>query len=211
MCVLSPSTPSPPSSLSDCPSSTVRPLRVEKSTRIAPASTLALPLTAGQIWFGKLLAGILLLTGSTLLIVLPSVLAGSRLGLLGQGLQQTFVLTPVATILVLFLAHGFGTALRSRTPWIAYDVTGLVLTMFLVNLSLREFARYYSTGRLQGCLVWILVVISGWLLGGYLQHSRGRADIQRGHRWLTLVAWSVTILASLGLLGRALLDARWNF
>jgi len=47
---------------------------------------------------------------------------------------------------------------------------------------------------LQLWLVLLVVVTLGLAVAGYLQVAKGRADLQRGHRWV-----SVTLATSLGL------------
>ena len=168
---------------------------------------LTMPLSPGQVWFGKVLAASLVLYGSIFVVQLPSMLGESAwmsfFSSSGPRLPRSFVeivgflLLP---ILLFLLTHAIGLGLRARSPWSVVDLVGLFSVALLINSAGIGFLRYYATDELvTAILYWLVPVVGVWLLAGYLQISRGRGSLRRGHCWLTITGWSLTLILSLGL------------
>lgn len=183
------------------------------------------PLAAWTIWAGKLAAMFGLVLSVSVLIVLPTLLiegfsAPSRLvpSLQGFGLaldSASLVPWVVVVVLVLLGAHFLAVSIRSRSPWLALDLAGLVVTAGVTasvwRACLREglvaFARFRpDSGRPVTLLAWMfgglgLALVLALLIAGALQVSAGRIDPRRGHRMQSLVLWSLVVPVLAGLVG----------
>ena len=155
------------------------------------------PLHAAQIFLGKVLAGLGLAMLAGLLAGLPSVLlsglwrqvALKDLGaIVGVGLAGCLVL--------LLLFHAVSIQVRSRSLWLLLDL--VVWTAFFAGvrwLSLRLMGAWAFQDMVH---LWLGLLAGGTLglgIAGYLQVAEGRADLQRGHRWV-----SITLALTAGLL-----------
>ncbi len=155
------------------------------------------PLHAGQIFLGKVLAGLGLALLAGLLTTLPSVLL--------SGLWRQVALKDVGSILgvglagslvLLLLFHAVSIQVRSRSLWLLLDL--VTWTAFFAGvrwLSLRLMGAWAFQDLVH---LWLGLLAGGTLglgIAGYLQVAQGRADLQRGHRWV-----SVTLALTAGLL-----------
>ncbi len=155
------------------------------------------PLHPAQIFLGKVLAGLGLALLAGLLASLPSVLL--------SGLWRQVALRDVGSILgvglagslsLLLLFHAVSIQVRSRSLWLLLDLTAWVLFFGLVRwLSLRLIEAGAFPEMFHLWLVLLAGVTLGLGLAGYLQVAQGRADLQRGHRWV-----SVTLASTLGVM-----------
>ena len=96
---------------------------------------------------------------------------------------------------LLLLFHAVSIQVRSRSLWLLLDLAAWVLFFGVVRwLSLRliDTEAFPDMVHLWGGL--LVGVTLGLGIAGYLQVAQGRADLQRGHRWV-----SVTMAFTLGL------------
>ncbi|MCE1203232.1 MAG: hypothetical protein LWW79_01295 [Holophagaceae bacterium] len=154
------------------------------------------PLQTGEIFAGKVAAGISLAVLSAILLCLPPVLLG--------GLWRQLPLKEVSRIVGLWLAggtvllllfHAVSIQVRSRSSWLVLDLaTWAGFAWGARLLSRRLIGGGAFEEMLQLWLVLLVVVTLGLAVAGYLQVAEGRADLHRSHRWV-----SVTLATSLGL------------
>lgn len=173
----------------------------------------ARPLSGGAIWWGKLLGTWGLATGALLLATLPTaVVNGGFFTILEQGRKGHLAIWALAvggTLFLVPLAHVVGLAMRSRSPWIAFDVAALVAVAAVIWISGRTILR---SGALEESLGWVLLaalvaVLASFLLAGLAGVALGRTDARRGHRIVSTTLWSLLGAMALGLSGYALLVA----
>lgn len=152
------------------------------------------PIRAGEIFAGKVAAGLGLAVLSACVVALPLFLLGGlwRLFSLKQGVQMLGLWLAGGLACLLFF-HATSIQVRSRSPWLALDL--LVWSAFawgarLLSLRLAGVGAFEDMLRLW--LVLLIVTTAGLALAGYLQVAEGRADLRRGHRWV-----SVTLACSL--------------
>ncbi|NTW85853.1 MAG: ABC transporter permease subunit [Holophagaceae bacterium] len=155
------------------------------------------PLHPAQIFLGKVLAGLGLASVAGLLASLPAVLL--------SGLWRQVALRDVASILgvglagslsLLLLFHAVSIQVRSRSLWLLLDLAAWVVFFGVVRgLSLRLIGAEAFPEMFRLWLVLLVGVTLGLGLAGYLQVAQGRADLQRGHRWV-----SVTLASTLGVM-----------
>jgi hypothetical protein len=153
------------------------------------------PLRLGEIFLGKVAAGLGIALAFGLLACLPALLLGGlwrqlspleAARLLGLGLAGS-------TVFLLFF-HVASIQLRSRSLWLVLDLaawTAFSLGVRALTLQLHFAGAFEPMLRLW--LLLLVVVTAGLGIAGYLQVAEGRADLQRGHRWV-----STTLAISLG-------------
>lgn len=179
----------------------------------------ARPLPGWVIWAGKMAGAALLSLGAGALVLLVALLAGARIdasgvwglsGFLPGGKLATtlVILSLMASIalLLLVLAHAVSVMVRSRSPWLALDLAGLVLVAATLwscgRLLWREGAMDVLEWGGLGFAAASLVALS---IAGLVQVARGRTDLRRGHRLLSLTLWSLVGAATVGVVAYA----RW--
>ncbi|HEX3556789.1 MAG TPA: hypothetical protein VIA62_26500 [Thermoanaerobaculia bacterium] len=185
----------------------------------------ARPLPGGAIWAGKLAAAAALAAGAGLLVLLPTSLLGGIPDPSGSwGTTWVAFSRPEiaavwlgALLLAVAVSHAAGVILRSRSPWLLVDLVALGATATVVWTCLKVLARDgagiagwgrfgpEATQHLTLLQYMEIAVGSAALLAtaaaGAAQVIRGRTDLRRGHRALSLVLWSALLPASLGLAG----------
>ena len=188
------------------------------------------PLPGFAIWAGKLAAAVALVVGAGLLVLLPATLVGGlpdpggywgTLGTSSWAVQSGFALAVIwlgALLLALTASHAVSVMVRSRSPWLLLDLAALGVTTSVASTCLLILARrgagmpvWQGTGLgvlvqgptvlLQVQLFVALMALLGLIVAGGVQVMRGRTDLRRGHRALSIVLWSVLLPAALGLAG----------
>ena len=155
------------------------------------------PLHAGQIFLGKVLAGLGLALLAGLLATLPSVpLSGLWRQVALKDVGSIVGVGLAGSLVLLLFFHAVSIQVRSRSLWLVLDLVAWVVFFGGVRwLSLRLI----DVGAFQDMFHLWLGLLAGVTLGlgiaGYLQVAEGRADLQRGHRWV-----SVTVALTLGLM-----------
>ena len=154
------------------------------------------PIRLGEIFLGKVTAGLGISFVSAGLMCVPPLLLGGlwRLFSLKQGGQAVGVWL-AGSLVLLLLFHALSIQVRSRSLWLVVDLVAWAVFFYGVRaLSLRVIAVGAFPEMVYLWDVLIAVVTLGLALAGYLQMAQGRADLQRGHRWV-----STTMAISLGL------------
>ena len=167
----------------------------------------ARPLPGAAIWAGKMLGATILTIGAGFLILLPTVLVGGNVAPAARwGGSNTAVNNLIAilmlvlgVLLLLVTSHAVSVMVRSRSPWLALDIAALAL----VVAALRACERALLSERAISTIQWMEIVLTGVFLvavaaAGLVQVARGRTDLRRGHRLLSLTLWSLLGAATLG-------------
>jgi hypothetical protein len=184
----------------------------------------ARPLSGGAIWSGKMAAAAVLAAGAGALVLLPVSLIGdvpdpsgywgsflTGGALLGRpGLAAVWL---GVILLAVLASHTAGVIFRSRSPWLLLDLAALSVTMAIISLCLEILTRD-GAGLVIGfrpgpppvfpLLQYVEMVVYGVALlalaaAGVAQVTRGRTDLRRGHRILSIVLWSALLPAALAL------------
>ncbi len=183
----------------------------------------ARPLSGAAIWAGKLAAAAVLAAGAGALVLLPVSLlgeipdpsgywgtfstGGAALGRLGLSTVWLGVL-----LLAVLISNAAGVILRSRSPWLLLDLAALSVTAAIVWICLEALSREGAGLVISGVVVGfpLLQYVEGTVAAvallalaaaGAAQVTRGRTDLRRGHRILSVVLWSALLPAALGLAG----------
>lgn len=179
------------------------------------------PLSGWAIWAGKLAAVFTLIAASTVLILAPALLANGGWDAVNVFAERSHGPDPVLSIvlwgvLVLFLttlSHAAAVAIRSRSPWVVFDLAALAVAVTIAGSTWRKL-RYEGLGLVDPAnpgvgwtvLAWIaggfgLAMFCALVAGGAVQVTAGRIDPRRGHRLQSLTLWGIAALALAGLLG----------
>lgn len=188
----------------------------------------ARPLSGGAIWAGKLAAAVALSAGSALLVIVPASLLGGvpdPSGFWGSMLTSGMTLGMTglvmiwlgALVLVVLVSHAGGVILRSRSPWLLLDLAalGVVATVAWTCLDalardgagITAWTRFEPGAAIRFPLIHSVeasvatVALLALAVAGAAQVSRGRTDLRRGHRILSIVLWSLLLPASVVLAG----------
>ena len=188
----------------------------------------ARPLSGAAIWAGKLAAAAALTLGTGLLVLLPTILVGNPPDPSGYwgtspGVFQSGFSLAVAWLGILLLtltaAHAVSVMVRSRSLWLLLDLAALGVTASVAGTCLLVLARSgaglpisywqrFGPGPVGGVTVLLsieilvgLVTLLGLTVASGAQVTRGRTDLRRGHRALSIVLWSSLLPASLLLAG----------
>jgi hypothetical protein len=169
------------------------------------------PLSGWAIWAGKMAATALLVLGSGALVLLPAWLAGATVdpsGYWGGGLVRDFdeiALGWAALVVVLILAaHAASVMMRSRSPWLLFDLVALGLAVALIASAgdrLLLEGAFVPANRIVIALVVALPL--ALLAASLFQVIRGRTDLRQGHRWLSVTLWSLLLVFGLASVGYA--------
>ena len=160
------------------------------------------PLSALDIWAGKLAGAFLIALVAAAIVRLPVLAAGGA----GAPPVELPRATPwafaagVAALLLLF--HAVGVAVRSRSAWLVFDFVAGVLAAFVVLLSNRSLEKVFGIDvilRERAALV--ILCVAGLAVGGLLSVARGRTDIRAAHRALSLSLWAIVGTGVLALAG----------
>lgn len=155
------------------------------------------PVPATAIWFGKLIAALILITICFGVVVAPAALLGLRTfpGWTGDPYLFPAVVLIVSAVLFL-LAHAIGTFVRSRTTWIAADFVCAAIiggaTYGLSRTLLDGFAVELTKRLLELLSAFAIVAM---VTAGAWQLARGRTDRRRSHLQLSLSLWLLLAIA----------------
>ncbi len=184
----------------------------------------ARPISGGAIWAGKMAAAAVLAAGAGALVLLPVLLTGNAPDpsgywgsvMTGGPLSMPWLALGWLGVILLALAaaNAAGVILRSRSPWLLLDLAALSVTAATTWTCLEILTRAGA-----GLTTWMGIsgpdptmrvallqdveaVVAGVVLialaaAGAAQVLRGRTDLRRGHRSLSIVLWGVLLPASL--------------
>jgi hypothetical protein len=155
----------------------------------------ARPVPWWSIWGGKLLAALVLTFVAGALVLGPAL--GHDLPLSVPWWWVARDLWPAVAapgvIALIAIVHALAVGYRSRSAWFALDialVNGLLWIALRTTRGLLPWGLFPSRGVLAGA-VWVLA--SALIIASAVAVARGRADIRRAHRTLSLVAWSLLV------------------
>ncbi|HEY7215210.1 MAG TPA: hypothetical protein VIC28_11305, partial [Thermoanaerobaculia bacterium] len=162
------------------------------------------PIPGWAVWAGKLAAaaGLALCVGAV--ILLPSFLLERRFQLGGwwtdpfSGNPVSILLWIAVVLLLVCLGHVFGVSLRSRSPWLILDLAGLGVISWLAWTALRRLAVAGAFGAADLATTALApLALAALVAAGAVQVIKGRTDIRRGHRLLSLTLWGALLAAGL--------------
>ncbi len=155
------------------------------------------PVGAASIWFGKLLASIVLIVGCFGIIATPARFIGTAwTGFWDITFTQLTVLVLTAAIGLFLIAHVIGTFVRSRSALIAADFAAAVLCGVAIWFLVLPLARGFAITLIKGMLTSLAVAVAlAIAAGGAWQLERGRTDRRRNHLALSQFLWSTIAVA----------------
>ncbi len=154
---------------------------------------LARPVSPLVLFAGKLLGVILFVFVCGLLVALPVMLAHRVM------LEWAPGLIPLAifSIAMPLVGHTLSIAFRARTPWLLLDIACLGATLGVLAWFLRRMMALLAfremTWFMGGFGIMVLLVLA---VAGYQQMAKGRTDLKRGHRSLSISMVAIPILSS---------------
>jgi hypothetical protein len=122
-------------------------------------------------------------------------------------------------LLTISAAHAVSVMVRSRSPWLLLDLAALGVTASVAGTCLLILIRKgaglpiywnrFGPGPFGGgptVLLYVKILVAlmallGLTVAGGVQVTRGRTDLRRGHRALSITLWSLLLPASLLLAG----------
>jgi hypothetical protein len=164
----------------------------------------ARPVPGWAIWAGKMLGAAFLSLGAGALILLPALIAGGRIDVAGSWIGWGGAVA--GALLLLVTGHAVSVMVRSRSLWFVVDL----LVLAAVATILWACSRWlWNQGAVviveRGQIGFAAIFLIAVTLAGLVQVVRGRTDLRRGHRALSLTLWSLLGAAALGYAGYA----RW--
>ncbi|HSK75391.1 MAG TPA: hypothetical protein VLQ45_02955, partial [Thermoanaerobaculia bacterium] len=163
------------------------------------------PLSGWAVWAGTMAATALLTLGGGLLVLFPAFLAGGidLQGFLpGKPLQSDLFYLGIfwvsGTLFLILVSHAVSVMVRARSPWLALDlvaavVVGLLLWDARVDLL---FAGALPFAPSPWDVLAAALVFLGLAVAGAAQVVRGRTDLRRGHRVLSITLWGLLLLVA---------------
>ena len=159
------------------------------------------PLSWPTIWGGKWLAAIVLVASSGVLAAIPFMVAypseshgGSWLRTMAS--EHGWVVGFGVVLLGAAAANFAATAWRSRSPWVALDMGLLAAVLWFARRHVAPLWLYGIMGKDERSLLLALAPLAvGLFAGSAAQVAVGRTDLRRAHRALSLVLWTVIVVA----------------
>ncbi|HEX3069407.1 MAG TPA: hypothetical protein VHX14_12625 [Thermoanaerobaculia bacterium] len=157
------------------------------------------PVGSLSIWFGKLIAGIVLIVGCFGIIAAPARFIGDSWTHVWDVTFAHLTTIVVGLAVALFMiAHVIGTFVRSRSPLIAFDFVAAVVCGVAIWLLVMPLALGLAANLIQWLLVALAIALTVAIVaGGAWQLERGRTDRRRGHRALSQFLWTFMAAALL--------------
>ncbi|HEX7421770.1 MAG TPA: hypothetical protein VF505_17930, partial [Thermoanaerobaculia bacterium] len=151
------------------------------------------PVSASAIWFGKVMGAIVTIALCFAITFTPALLVAHselRTGL-GLSMGELILVLAIVAISFLLISHAVNTAMRSRSPLVALDLALFVGGVALVWRIIRPLAINGAIKVMSWVAGGVLLMLPITLLAaGAWQLSRGRTDLRRSHRELSLFFWT---------------------
>ena len=152
----------------------------------------ARPVSGLAVWWGKMLAVIMLIWVIEAIVLLPSFYSGgayifSTHNGIGWSARFAYVVVP---LLLLLFAHAVSIMVRARTVWLFLDIAGAVIIAIFAWLNLRlmlEIGAVIALWVVAGALIAALLIALS--VGGAIGVAVGRVDLKRTHGALSLALW----------------------
>ncbi len=173
----------------------------------------ARPLPGWALWAGKLVAAVILALAAGILVLVPSVAAGGHMdlggswwlgGLLPGDVGELVPFLILGVLSLLLAAHTLSTMVRARSPWLLLDLLAALAVAAAFQAcrgSLLSEGAVEAFNR--GATLFFLAIFFSALLASAVQVIRGRTDLRRGHRLLSLTLWGCLGIASAAFAGYA--------
>lgn len=158
------------------------------------------PVASTSIWFGKLVAGILMIVGCFGVIIAPAWLASGKTWTTFSTISLTEGSAVVlqAALALFLLAHVIGTFARSRSPLIAVDFAAAVLCGVAIRFLVLPLAVGLASVLISWLSLWLVIAAAVAIVGGGAwQLQRGRTDRRRNHIALSQFLWGTMAAALL--------------
>jgi hypothetical protein len=153
------------------------------------------PLSGLEIWGGKALAGAVIVLVPAAVIALPTGLSLS--GAKGLHVEPWLILAGAGgAVVLLALAHAAGVMVRSRSAWLAADLS-LLVTLAVAGAIAWRAMGMQGAGTVAAAAAAVLGVVAclAVIVAGAVQVCVGRTDLRRGHRALSLTLWTAMTVA----------------
>ncbi len=153
------------------------------------------PVPANSIWFGKLIAALVLLGTCFAIIALPAIVAGSEEAVRTWTNSPRDARAVVGIVLALaaaffLLSHVIGTFVRSRSAWLVFDFIALAVCGTAVWLLARPLLLGFAIDLIRTlALILGLYTAVTIIAAGAWQVARGRTDRKRSHMELSRFLW----------------------
>lgn len=167
----------------------------------------ARPVSAFDIWGGRISATLLLAVVTGIIVWIPSRLAGPLLPwndlFANTGLPAYWPLLALGCLLALYsLLHAVTLAFRSRSVVLLLDAVFLLAATFGTVAAISHLVLAFAEAPLARVLVFLpIAALAALLCAGYASIARGRTDLGAAHRASSLVLWTMmgaAILAANG-------------
>jgi len=168
---------------------------------------LGLPFTRRQIWLGKVLAGLALLTSAVVLVIIPGAIA-ARPALQEVTFWQFLPDLAVAALLLFCGALLFSSlSLSIANAFLGALGLSAALVIALIAFTFFAGARLTPYGPLIDIELWALASCPALLAGSYVGFARG--ELLRGRRrWLLPIATSLLVMLIISV--PIIAAARWT-
>jgi len=159
------------------------------------------PVSWLAIWGGKWLAAVVLVAGTTVLAMVPWMLVytpDTAGGAHGDSWLRAIADSPGTAFFLVLLLLGPGianfnaTLFRSRSAWLVFDFTLLLVSIWATRRYIAPLWRYgvIELDAAESALT-LLPLALALLVGSLAQVKVGRTDIRRAHRALSLAFWAI--------------------
>lgn len=161
----------------------------------------ARPLSGHAVWWGRILAALLLIVACEAVVLLPSLFGGiSILASSEDWGWPTVIGYLVMPALLLLLAHAVSIMVRARTVWLLLDLAGFVVFSIVAWMSLKPLltiAAVVASMVIGGALIASLLVALS--VAGGIGVAVGRVDLRRAHGALSLALWGTLAICLAGI------------
>jgi hypothetical protein len=152
----------------------------------------ARPLTGASLWWGKVLAGLILIAGSAALALAPTAVVG-RGSVLRWLASPEWTWVPICVVAILLVSHVVAVMVTSRTArLLAVD---LVAASVLAGVTAFCLRQVFMT-RAENLTIVVVSSLTAALLGcllvtGAVGVARGRTDPRRNHVAHSMTLWGL--------------------
>jgi hypothetical protein len=156
----------------------------------------ARPLSAFDIWGGRIAGAALLAVAAAILPWIPASIGRAHVPwndlLTAPTPPRAWPLVALAGFAVLFaLVHAVALAVRSRSGLIVVDVALALVCALLVSAAFSRLPLYRAEAPFRRLAVGLAIAAGvAFLAAGYASVARGRSDARASHRALSSVLWT---------------------
>lgn len=153
------------------------------------------PVSSLSIWFGKLVAAVILVVVSFAIIGAPAMFAGARSfaqvwEATGRDAGAIVAIVLTVAVVLFLLSHVLSTFVRSRSPWIIFDFVAATVCGIAIWLIERQLMLGFADSLVVRLAVSIAIYAGlAIIAGGAWQLARGRTDRKRSHIELSRFIW----------------------